>query len=84
MAKTTYTVEQKYNVWVSVEVEAENEEEALIIAAEKIENSEGKIVTNNAQYEDVFWVTDQYDDNGEAFNGEIYNKAGRVIAYDYE
>jgi hypothetical protein len=84
MEKKLYTVEQKYTVWVGVKVEASSEEEAVVAAVEKIENGDGEININNAKYDDVFWVTDQYDDNGEAFNGEIFNKSGRLISYDYE
>lgn len=65
----TYTVQQAHTVWYEIEVQADNEVEAVSVARELIEAGQGVNISDanwEAEPRDVFWVMESKPD-GEPF-----------------
>jgi hypothetical protein len=58
-----YTVEQKYEVWYRVEVESDNDEDAMEAAEYEILHGNGEMLWESKTPVDRFWVSDNYDEN---------------------
>ena len=59
-----YRIQQKATVWVEVSVEADNLEEALLLAEEEINNGNFREDPASFTLEDEFWFEDQDGESG--------------------
>jgi hypothetical protein len=68
--KKKYTVQQKFEVWYQVEVEASNDTEAMTLGYNEISEGGGVYYGSPVPCE-TFWVLEEGDDEGKTYEDGV-------------